>query len=508
MAVDDCVAILPDGSRGHGHVEAVLRTMRQLDFDSLLGTHRSRERDLVVAMVAARILEPQSKLATSRWWHTTTLPERAGVSGATEDDVYAAMDWVRARQARIEQKLAARHLAADGLALYDLTSSYFEGVTCPLAARGHDRDGKKGTLQVYYGLLTTRHGIPVAVSVFAGNTGDPTTLWPQVAKVRHEFGIERVVLVGDWGMITQQHIETLRDLEGIDWIGALRPGAIRTLVEAGAVQMGLFDERPLFELTHPALPGERLVACRNPALATSRAHTRAALLEATAAELAKVRGHGRPRAAHGRLHGQDAIGLRVGQVINKYTVGKHFTLDIRDNAFAFALDGLYVIRTSLAPERMPAEEAVRSYTLLTTVERAFRAFKTLDLKVRPIRHWRETRVRAHIFLCMLAYYVEWHMIEAWRPLLFCDEDQAAKATRDPVAPAQRSEAAQRKAHTKQLDDGSVVHSFQTLLQHLATIVRNTWRRKGAGADEVTFDLTPPPNPTQQRAYDLLKGITV
>ena len=448
----------------------------------------------------------------------------------------------------------------------------------------------QATRRVHYGLLTTRHGIPVAVSVFAGNTGDPTTLWPQVAKVRHEFGIERVVLVGDRGMITQQHIETLRDLEGIDWIGALRPGAIRTLVEAGAVQMGLFDERPLFELTHPALPGERLVACRNPALATSRAHTRAALLEATAAELAKVEamvGRGRltgtdaigarvanvldgyqigrhytvelhdegfevtvdeaavraaargdlaatsaraatrvarcrthmaasaakldkvrEAVAHGRLHGQDAIGLRVGQVINKYTVGKHFTLDIRDNAFAFALDGLYVIRTSLAPERMPTEEAVRSYTLLTTVERAFRAFKTLDLKVRPIRHWRETRVRAHIFLCILAYYVEWHMIEAWRPLLFCDEDQAAKATRDQVAPAQRSEAAQRKAHTKQLDDGSVVHSFQTLLQHLATIVRNTWRRKGTGADEVTFDLTTPPNPTQQRAYDLLKGITV
>ena len=602
VSIDDAFEIVEDGSRDHGHIEAVLNAMTRLSFDKLVASRPSRERDLVVAMVVARILEPQSKLATSLWWHTTTLPEILGVIDTDEDDLYAAMDWVLERQGIIEKKLAARHLDNDGLALYDLTSSYFEGVSCPLASLGFDRDGKKGKLQVNYGLLTNQQGIPVSVSVFKGNTGDPKTLLPQVVKVQKHFGIERFVIVGDRGMITQTQIDVLQGMEGIDWITALRPEAIRKLINDQAIQMGLFDERNLFELTHPDFPGERLVACRNPPLAKRRHRKRQDLLEATRQELEKVgrmvergRLHGkkditdglekvlakykvgkyykldirddgfeftvneaamvadaahlvadgdakliekrlarwkrhmeqiderlerlRQRIDKGQLHGKDKIGVRVGKVLNKYKVGKHFMLDIRDDGFAFeidetkvtvegALDGIYVIRTSLSVQRMNAADTVRSYKLLTQVERAFRSFKRIALKVRPIRHRRENRVRAHIFLCMLAYYVQWHMMEAWRPLLFSDEDQQAKATRDPVAPAKRSDAALHKVHTKKLDDGSKVHSFKTLLSHLCKIVRNKFRRRGAGPDEQTFDITTPPNVKQQRAYDLLKDITL
>ena len=442
-------------SHHHGHVQAVLDAMRRLTFAPLIASRPSRQRNLVVAMVAARILAPDSKLATTRWWHVTTLPSLLGVADADEDELYTAMDWVLTRQPFIEKKLAARHLHNDGMALYDLSSSYFEGRTCPLAARGHDRDGKKGKCHVNYGLLTDRRGVPVAVSVFTGNTGDPTTLLPQVEKVRQDFGIERVVLVGDRGMIAQKQVDVLRTLDGIDWVAALRPEAIRTLLDGGALQLGLFDERNLFELTHPDFPDERLVACRNPELAKRRAHTRTSLLEATATELEKVR----RMVGHGRLRGQDKIGVRVGKVVNKYKVAKHFRLTIEDARFDFdidtdrvaaeaALDGIYVLRTSLPEERLSAEETVRSYKRLTQVERAFRSLKTVDLDIRPIYHRLEHRVRAHIFLCMLVYYVLWHMLEAWRPLLFCDEDQHAKATRDPVAPATRSEAALRKVHAK------------------------------------------------------------
>ncbi|MCH7747913.1 MAG: transposase [Acidobacteria bacterium] len=599
--LDDIFEIVPGGSRLHGHVHAVLTAMKRLGFASLIGSRPSRQRNLVVAMVASYILRSQSKLATTRWWHTTTLPEMLGVTDADEDELYDAMDWLLARQGGIEKKLADRHLAGDAMALYDLSSSYFEGVTCPLAALGHNRDGKKGKLQVNYGLLTNRHGIPVSVSVFKGNTGDPKTLLPQVEKVRDVFGIERFVMVGDRGMITQTQIEMLRDLEGIDWIGALRPEAIRKLVETGAVQMGLFDERNLFEITHSEFPGERLVACRNPELAKSRAHTRHALIEATAGELdtvtamvgrgrltgteaigarvgkvldgytigrhytvelnddafavtvdehevladaigdleatseraakrvARCRTHMdaiaakldrvREAVAHGRLHGKDAIGMRVGRVINKYKVAKHFTLVIGENGFDYeidqskvaseaALDGIYVIRTSLPDQRMTAEQVVLSYKLLSQNERAFRSMKTVDLNVRPIRHRREHRVRAHIFLCMLAYYVQWHLIEAWRPLLFCDEDTAAKARRDPVAPATRSPAALAKAHTKRLADGSEVHSVRTLLECLGGIVRNRCRRTGATEQESTFDMETAPDATQRRAYELLEAISV
>lgn len=502
-------------SSPQGHVQAVLSAMRRLGFASLLASRPCRERDLIVALVATRILEPSSKLATTRAWHTTTLAEDCGVRDASEDALYAAMDWLLQRQPRIERKLAARHLDEQSLALYDLTSSYFEGVTCPLAKLGHNRDGKAGKLQVNYGLLTDSRGCPVSVSVYPGNTGDATTVLDQVYKIRDEFGIRSVVLVGDRGMISQKQVNEIRQLEDIDWITALKTGEIRKLFEKEALQMGLFDERNLFELTDPAFPEERLVACRNPLLAKRRAHTRQSLLEATTREFEKVQ----RLVARGQLKSADEIGLRVGRVANKYSVAKHFKLEISDGSFTFyllsqkvaaeaALDGIYVIRTSLGSERLSTEDTVRSYKLLSHVERAFRSFKTVDLKVRPIFHHLETRVRAHIFLCMLAYYVQWHMLEAWRELLFSDEDQQAHLTRDPVAPAERSPAALHKVATHTLDDGTEAHSFRTLLKELSTIVRNVCRRKQSPDTEPTFTMVTTANAKQQRALDLLEAITV
>ena len=500
-------------SAQHGHVQAVLSAMKRLRFDALLSSRPCRERDLVMAMVAARILEPHSKLATTRWWHVTTLPEILGVCDATEDDLYDAMDWLLARQERIEKKLSARHLRENGLVLYDLTSSYFEGITCPLAALGHNRDGKKGKLQVNYGLLASPGGCPVSVSVYEGNTSDPTTLLEQVTKVKDAFGIKNLVLVGDRGMITQKQIDRLKDAEGVDWISALKTSGIRELLRSGALQMGLFDERNLFELTHPDFPGERLIACRNPELARMRAAKRQDLLLATTQELDKVKA----MVKKGRLAGKDKIGVRVGRVINKYKMAKHLALGIDEKRFDYeirqdqvaaeaALDGIYVIRTSLPKERISAEDAVRSYKSLSDVERAFRSLKSIDLLVRPIRHRLEDRVRAHIFLCMLSYYVEWHMLEAWRPLLFADEDQKAKEKRDPVASAKRSEGALCKAATKRIDDDTAAHSFRTLLTELGGIVRNTCRRPGAEPSEPTFRITTTPNPKQARALALLDTI--
>jgi transposase len=599
VSTDDLFEIVEDGSRAHGNAEAVLIAMRRLGFSGLINSRPSRQRDLVVAMVASRMLKPQSKLATTRWWPSTTLTETLGVNEADEDELYEAMDWLLEHQAHIEQKLAARHLADNSLALYDLTSSYFEGVTCPLAELGYSRDGKKGTLQVNYGLLTNEQGIPVAVSVFKGNSGDPKTLMPQVDKMREEFGIKHFVLVGDRGMITQKQVDALRDIEGCDWISALRPGAINKLVTNGSIQMGLFDERNLFELTHPDFPGERLIACRNPELAERRAAKRLSLHKATTRELDKVsrmvgrgRLHGKEaieaqvvkilkqykvgkhytvdirdngfdykidrnalgaevaaktnsnsklaetqlarfdkhiefiaskldkvqrRIQQGKLHGKDVIGVRVGKVVNKYKVAKHFVLHIEDDSFRFeinqeavdaeaALDGIYVVRSSVSTETMDTDQTVRSYKLLSNVEHAFRCLKSVDLMVRPIRHRLEDRVRAHIFLCMLAYYVQWSMTEAWRPLLFADEDQESKASRDPVAPAERSDAALRKVHTKQLDDNSVVHSFRTLLDDLARIVSNTCRCSGSGTEAPMFTKTTMPNAKQQRALNLLQTI--
>ena len=504
-------------SRPHGHVEAVRVAMRQLGFESLIASRASAERDRVCAMVAARVLSPYSKLATARWWQTTTLPEEFGVSEADEDDLYEAMDWLLERQERIERKLAARHLEQGSLALYDLSSSYFEGQCCPLAKIGHNRDGKKNKLQVNYGLLTTRGGCPVAVSVYEGNTNDAKTLLPQVKQLREEFGLERLVLVGDRGMISQKAIEEeeLKHHEGLAWITALKSGQIRTLVEGGTLQLGLFDERSLFEVSHPDYPDERLIACRNPALAELRTYKREELLKATEKALETVRSS----VQGGRLKGKDAIGVRVGRVVNKYKVAKHFELTIEDDRLTFtrrqeqiaaeaALDGIYVIRTNVPQTQMSAPDTVRNYKALADVERAFRSLKTVDLKIRPIHHRLERRVRAHIFLCMLVYYVEWHMREAWRELLFADEDTQAKLSRDPVAPAQRSDEALRKVARRSLDDGTRVHSFQTLLHELATIVRNTCVARGTGANSHPFQMVTTPNTTQRRALDLLRAITL
>jgi len=500
-------------SRPHGHVQAVRVAMRRLGLESLVASRPSRQRDLVCAMVAARVLAPHTKLATTRWWHSTTLAAEFGVADATEDELYAAMDWLLGRQAGIEKKLALRHLRAGGLVLYDLSSSYFEGSCCPLARIGHNRDGKKNKLQVNYGLVSAPGGCPVAVAVYEGNTVDAQTLLPQVQRLRGEFGIDTLVIVGDRGMISHKAIAELRTLEGVGWITALKSAQIRLLLDQGNLQLGLFDQRNLVELTHPDFPGERLVACRNPQLAELRAHKRQELVQATVAELDKVRA----MVERKRLRGVDQIGVRVGRVVNKYKVAKHFELTIEAQRFAFrirdeqiareaALDGIYIVRTPVAAAKMQAPEVVRSYKSLSDVERAFRCLKTVDLKVRPIHHRLADRVRSHIFLCMLAYYVEWHMREAWRSLLFADEDQQAKTQRDPVAPAQRSAAAEHKALTHTLTDGTAAHSFRTLLDELSTIVRNTCRAPGAQSQAPTFEIVTTPNAKQTRALELLATI--
>jgi len=498
-------------SRPHGHAEAVLLTIRRLGLGKLIASRRCRERDLVIAMIASRILCPQSKLALTRDLENTTLGESLGVEGADEADLYAAMDWLHKRQDGIEKRLAARHLQEGGRVLYDLSSSYFEGRKCPLAARGYNRDQKKGKLQVNYGLLTDDRGCPVSISVFPGNTSDPKTLMPQVKKLQNDFNLKSVVLVGDRGMITQKQIDDIKELEGMEWITALKTASIRKLMSAEAIQPTLFDERNLFELTHPDFPGEKLVACRNPELAYRRKHKRVALLKATTEALEKIQG----MIERGYLKDADKIGVRVGRVINKYKMAKHFKLEITEKKFYFeiddekvneeaALDGIYVIRTSL--EDLPAADAVRHYKSLSQVERAFRSIKTKDLEVRPINHYLETRVRTHLFLCMLAYYVKWHMMEAWRPLLFADEDQQAKQTRDPVAPAERSALAEEKIHSKRLADGSTAHSFQSLLRNMSTIVRNTCQDQDMKTDTPSFTIDTQLTQKQQEAFQLLKEI--
>ena len=485
-----CQAFEVVRSRAHGHVQAVALAMQRLGLASVLASQPSRQRDLVLAMVASRIVQPDTKLATTRRWHCSSLAEEFGVTEATEDDLYAAMDWLLGRQDAIEQKLAARHLREDALVLYDMSSSYFEGSCCPLAKRGYSRDGRPGTLQVNYGLLTDARGCPVAVSVFEGNTSDSLTFLPAVQRVRERFGLAQVVMVGDRGMVSQKAIDELRGQGGIDWITALKS-----------------------EITSPDYPGERLVACRNDALAKLRAHKRESLLQATEAQLALIKAS----VDAGRLTGQDKIGVRVGKIINRHKVAKHFELSIGEASLGWArrqdaidaeaaLDGLYVIRTSLAAKRMDAPSCVRSYKALANVERAFRSLKTVDLKVRPIHHRLAERVRAHILLCMLAYYVEWHMREAWRELMFADTDQAAKATRDPVAPAKRSASASAKAASKLLDDEQPAHSFATLMAEMATVVRNTCRTPSAGPHAQTFELLTTASAHQQRALALIRAI--
>ena len=499
----------------HGHVAAVLGTTRQLGLAELIDPGPSRHRDLVVAMAVAQVIAPDSKLAIARGLRDATaassLGEVLGVGSCDEDDLYAAMDYLRARQPEIEDALAARHLAGGTLILYDVSSAAFEGRTCPLGAIGHPKDGVRGRLQIVYGLLTSPEGIPVAIEVFAGNTGDPKTVASQVTKVKNRFGITKVVLVGDRGMLTAARLRQDVRPEGLDWITALRAPQVKKLVRDGALQLTLFDVQDLAEITSPDFPGERLVACKNPFLEAERARKRESLLKATEADLEKITA----ACARARrpLRGQDNIALRVGKVLNRRKVAKHFTIDITDDSFSYArnqdsiaaeakLDGIYVLRTSVEAGDLDSPDVVSSYKALAQVERAFRAFNT-DLDIRPIRHRTEDRVRAHVFLRMLSYYITWHMHARLAPILFTDDDKpAAQAARpSPVAPATRSPKALAKAATKHTPAAVPVHSFSSLLTDLATICLNTI----APADPALpgFRLVTTPTTVQRQAFDLL-----
>jgi transposase len=501
----------------HGHVAAVLGTVRRLGLPSVLSAKRTRERDLVIAMIVARVLEPCSKLATSRGLVEETASSSLGstleLGRVDEEELYRAMDWLISRQGRIENALAEQHLSEGSLVLYDISSAYLEGRHCPLGRLGYSRDGKKGKLQIEFGLLCNAEGCPVAVEVFEGNTADPKTLAPAVEKLRERFGFKRVVLVGDRGLITSARIrEDLKPSQAFDWITALRAPAIAQLLREGSLQLSLFDEKDLVEIESSDYPGERLVVCRNPLLAQERARKRQELLEATEKELNRiVEATQRPKR---RLRGKDRIGLRVGRVLGRYKMGKHFRLNITEESFTYEreqeqieqeamLDGLYVVRTSVPEQMMSKEEVVRSYKQLSRVERAFRCLKGVDLKVRPIYHRLPNRVRAHVLLCMLGYYVEWHMRNALAPLLFEDDDQpgAERLRVSVVAPAQRSPKAQRKATTKQTEQGTPVHSFPSLLRDLGTIVKNTLRPRATSG--TSFEMVTTPTATQKKAFELL-----
>jgi len=478
----------------HGHVQAVLGLMRKLGMDKLLHSRPCRERDLVMAMIAQRLLDPCSKLATTRLWHTTTLAQELEVDDADANDLYGALDWLLQRQTLIENKLAKHHLEEGAVVLFDVSSSSYHGRTCPLAQRGYNRDGKK-LPSIVYGLLTDGEGRPVAVDVYPGNTGDPSTVPDQVEKLRTRFGLGRVVLVGDRGMLTQTQIEALRSYPGLGWISALRFTAVCDLAEKGVFQPSLFDSQNLAEVTSEDFPGERLVVCFNPFLAEKRRRTRDELLVATETRLAKVAAEVARRTRKPMT--ADEIGLKVGKIINRHKVGKHFELTIKDNLLHFErnnesmaretqIDGIYIIRTSESKDRLSPEDTVRTYKSLGQVEQAFRCMKGIDLRVRPIRHRNEAHVRAHILLCMLAYYVEWHMRKALSPVLFQDDELAASRwTRDAVAKAEASGQALRKKRSKKTPDGWPVHSFRTLLYELATISKNSCRA-GEGKETLRF----------------------
>jgi len=498
------------GSLPHGHVAAVHAQAKALGLPGLLGP-AGRDRDIALALIIARVCRPNSKLATTRWWADTTLAADLGVADASTDEVYAAMDWLAGRQEAIEAKLVRTHLAGpanpDRLALFDLSSSWVTGRCCPLAARGYSRDGKKGLPQIEYGLLTDPVGRPVAVRVFPGNTADPTAFSAIIQAVKNTFKLTDMVMVGDRGMITSARVHELRELGGFGWVTALRAPAIAALADDnGPLQMSLFDQVNLAEISHPDYPGERLVACRNPALAIERARKRLALLAATELELAKIAA----AVVAGRLGGAGKIGVRVGKVVGRYKMAKHYRLDITDDRFAFtrnqdtidseaALDGIYVIRTTVGPEQMDPAKVVGTYKSLARVERDFRSIKAIDLDLRPIHHWTETRVRAHVFICMLAAYLIWHLRQAWAPLTFTDEHRPDPT--DPVAPARRSRGADHKAASKTTTEHLPATSFTALLGHLATLTRNHLRV--AGNNESGFDLLAIPTPTQRRAFELL-----
>ena len=499
----------------HGHVAAALGTARRIGLDRLLPRGPERRRELALALIVARLIDPAAKLATARALDETTAIHSLGVTlglgAVSAKEVYTALDWLGAAQPTIEAALARRHLSEGTLVLYDVSSSYVEGRCCELARFGHSRDGRRDKMQIVFGLLCSAEGCPIAIEVFEGNTGDPATLGHQITKLKERFGLKRVVLVGDRGMITQARIEHELKPAGLDWITALRAPAIQKLAaEGGPLQLSLFDERDLAEIESPDFPGERLVVCKNPALAEERRRKRGELLDATEQDLKDIQA--RILRQRQPLRGADKIGLAVGALLGRRKVAKHFRITITDDALSFtrdhaaitaeaALDGFYVLHTSVPADALNAADTVRAYKSLARVERAFRSLKTVDLDIRPIFHWASPRVRAHVFLCMLAYHLEWHMRQALAPLLFDDHDRAAgEALRSsPVAKAQPSPAAKRKAKTKHTDDGLPVHSFRTMLADLATLTRNTARLASAH----TMTLLATPTQIQQRALDLL-----
>ena len=510
VACDQAFAI--ERSIPHGHVKAILGTIRKIGLDTIIASRRSRQRDLVIAMIAERLLHGCSKLASTRLWHSTTLAEELSVQDADVDELYAAMDWLLEGQERIEKKLAARHLSEGAQVFYDVSSSYYEGHTCPLARHGHNRDGKKGRPIIVYGALTDRHGCPVAVQVYPGNTGDPSTVGDQVNKLRERFGISRVVLVGDRGMLTQTQIEKLKTYPQLGWISALRSGSIRKLVEDKELQLSLFDKQDLAEISSWQFPGERLIACFNPLLADERARKRKELLAATEEKLQRIAKQVARRTKTPLL--TDEIALKVGKVINRHKMEKHFSLHIEDGVFRWerdeasieqeaALDGIYVIRTSEPKKRLSAPDTVRSYKNLGQVEQVFRCFKGIDIRVRPIYHRDDPRVRAHVFLCLLAYYVEWHMRRTLGPLLFDDEELVAnRKTRDPVAKTEPSPSVRRKKTHRTTSDGLGVHSFHTLLEELGTLCRNRCRIQSDPSGS-TFTQDTQPTPLHARTFQLL-----
>jgi Transposase DDE domain len=502
----------------HGHVAAALGTLRKLGLERLLsqgGRQPKLEVALCIAMIVARLLDPASKLATARLLDdetaTCSLGQVLGLGAVDEQQLYGALDWLVEQQQRIEKALARRHLNNGTLVLYDVSSTYFEGRTCELAQFGHNRDGKKGKLQIVFGLLCSQDGCPVAIEVFEGNVGDPSTLPTQIAKLKERFNLDRVVLVGDRGMITEARIrETVKPAD-LDFITALRAPAIRNLVDAGELQLSLFDDSDLAEITSSDYPGERLVVCRNPLLAEERARKRRELLAATEEKLRQIQA--RVRRAKRPLRGRDAIGIAVGKIIDRYKMAKHFDITITDTDLVIerrsqpiddeaSLDGIYVVRTNVTAQVLDSSSVVGAYKGLSNAERAFRSLKTVDIEIRPIHHRRNHRVRAHVLLCMLAYYLEWHMRQALKPILFDDHDKpAADAARSSiVAKAVRSEAAKRKVNAKRTDDDLPVHSFQSLLADLATFTRNTM---AMGDSSATFVLYPKLTPVQQRAFQLL-----
>src|SRR5215468_6156617 len=499
----------------HGHVAAALGTARRIGLDRLMPPALDRRRQLALALIVARLLDPAAKLATARALDETTaihsLGTTLGLGRVTAKEVYAALDWLGAAQEAIEVRLADRHLSDGTLVLYDVSSAHIEGRCCELARFGHPRNGRRDKMQIVFGLLCSRDGCPIAIEVFEGNTADPATLGHQIAKLRRRFGLRRVILVGDRGLITQARIgQQIRPAE-FDWITALRAPAIQKLAaEGGPLQLSLFDERDLAEITSPDFPGERLIVCRNPALAQERRRKRDELLEATEKDLKDIQA--RVLRRRQPLRGAGKIGQAVGAVLGRRKVAKHFRITITDQTLSFerdhtaiaaeaALDGIYVLRTSVPVDALNAADTVRAYKGLARVERAFRSLKTVDLDIRPVFHWASPRVRAHVFLCMLAYYLEWHMRQALAPILFDDHDRhVGEALRtSPVAKAQPSPAAKRKANAKHTDDGLPVHSFRTLLADLATLTRNTVRLAKARS----MPMLATPTDIQRRAFDLL-----